>query len=123
MNGRDKKHQPHDEQENLKRCEIKQLPNCWSGKPFTVSRFSQLFLPFPFFFFSGILICLWKCVRVSSPLAKSHNLASCVLRDSRASFSVHSQSFSVGRDITHTSTNALPFLRPLAFFALRKIRS
>jgi len=62
VNERDKKHQPHDEQKNLKRCEIKQLPNCWSGKPFRVSRFSQLFLLFSFSFFSGIPICLWKCV-------------------------------------------------------------
>lgn len=61
VNGRDKKHQPHDERENLKRCEIKQLPNCWPGKPFrVVSRFSPLFLPLPFF--SGISICLPKCV-------------------------------------------------------------
>lgn len=48
VNGKDKKHQPHDERQNLKRCEIKQLPNCWSGKPFKVSHFSLF--PFPSLF-------------------------------------------------------------------------
>lgn len=66
VNGRDKKHQPHNEQDNLKRCEIKQLPNCWPGKPFKVSRFSPLFLPF-LSFFSGVPICLPKCVRPFLP--------------------------------------------------------
>lgn len=50
MVNEDKKHQLHDKRENLKRCEIKQLPNCWPGKPFKVSRFSLHFLLFPSFF-------------------------------------------------------------------------
>lgn len=85
-NGKDKKYQPHDERKNLKRCEIKQLPNCWLGKPFKVSHFSA---PFPSLSLLLRYPHLSPEMRPSVSPPFSLNLTgSSVLRDSRASFSV-----------------------------------
>jgi len=130
VNERDKKHQLHDKRENLKRCEIKQLPNCWPGKPFKISRFSLLFLLFPSFFSPLESSFVSWDASVSPPvLAKSCNLArSSAPGDSRASFSVHSQSSSVSRDITYSSMDAFRRVTLSSSFtlllpSLRKIRS
>lgn len=117
VNGRDKKHQPHDERENLKRCEIKQLPNCWpenlSRYPIS-PRFSFPFPPSP----ASPFVSRNASVRFSPVLAKSRNLAgSSVPRDSRASFSLNlSQLAATSPTRPRTPLHAPPFLHPLPFF-------
>lgn len=119
VNERDKKHHPHDKRENLKRCEIKQLPNCWPGKPFKVSRFSLLFLLFPSFF-SGIPICLLRCVGFSPIL--SQRVATSPDHLPREILALPSQFTLSLPQLAATSLirrwtplDVLPFLRPLPF--------
>lgn len=105
---RDKKRRPVDERRNLKKCEIKQLPNCWpenlSTYPvsprFPSPPLSFLFLPRHPHLSPGAFV-RFPHSHAEPPSRRNHPS-----QEIHAfSFSVHPQ-FSVGHDIIYSSTVA-----------------